>query len=379
MSPKRSLIGLASTALVTFALVAACAGGDSAETTQAETTQAEAGETTEVTEQTTETTAEPEETTTTSPPPASIRVGMHWISPEASWSGLYTADALGFYEEENLEVELVLLQGSAIAVQQVGAGEVDIGLAGSDTILGGLAEGLPLIVVANHLQNTPTGVIYPSDASVSSFADLDGMSISTSAVGPEAPTLISRLQQAGVDPDADVELVYVDPQAKCSVMLTGDTDACTGFNNFQLLQVRQEDPDAGFLSFSTEDAPLLGHSIFANQAYAQENGDVIARFLRATMRGYIEAEMDDEAAADHLLAADPEGSREFLLSALEVNESLLYSERTEENGWGWMEDEPWENLQSLLLEGDVITAETPVDQIYTNEYLPEDRAFSPPS
>jgi NitT/TauT family transport system substrate-binding protein len=310
------------------------------------------------------------------PEAATVRVGFHWTVPEPSWSGFITALELGYYEEENITVDFQYLQGSAIAVQQTGAGGVDLGVAGSDTIIGGIAEGLPLVVVANHLQNTPTGVIYPSDREISSFADFAGLRISTSAVGPEAPTLISRLEEAGLTVGTDVELVYVDPQAKCTVILTGETDACTGFNNFQLLQVQQEDPGAGFISFSTPEQPLIGHSIFANQSYAEQNGEVIRRFLRATMRGFIEADRDLDAALDHLIAANPEGDREFLMQGLEVtHEQLLRSERTDENGWGWMEDQPWQNFVDLLLSGEIIQEAVPASEIYTNDYLPEDRDF----
>jgi NitT/TauT family transport system substrate-binding protein len=262
-------------------------------------------------------------------------------------------------------------------VQQVGAGGADMGMAGSDTILGGLAEDLPLLVVGNVMQKTPTGVVFPGDAEYTSFADFAGTRISTSQVGPEAPTLISRLQEAGLDPDSDVELVYVDPQAKCTVMLTGDTDACTGFNTFQLLQVRQEDPDAGFISFSTEDRPLLGHSIFANTSYLEQNADAVRRFLHATARGYAEVEKDYDKAVDYVLDVNPDsGEREFLHESIEtMHTELLHSERTEEHGWGWMEDAPWENLQGLLVSGEVISSETPVNEIYTNVYLPVDVDF----
>jgi NitT/TauT family transport system substrate-binding protein len=160
-------------------------------------------------------------------------------------------------------------------------------------------------------------------------------------------------------------------------MLTGESDACTGFNTFQLLQVRQEDPDAGFLSFSTDDRPLLGHSIFANTSYAEQNGDVIRRFLRATARGFAEADKDLEKATDYVLEQHPEGGdRQFFRDGIEImHRELIRSERTEVNGWGWMEDGPWQNLQGLLLEGEVLSAETPIEEIYTNEYLPEDVDF----
>jgi ABC-type nitrate/sulfonate/bicarbonate transport system substrate-binding protein len=321
--------------------------------------------------------ASPSALPTEAPAPATIRLGTNWITPQADHSGIVAAIVLGYYEEENLTVEVQWLQGSALAVQQAGAGGVDLGMAGSDTILGGLSEDLPIVVVANVMQKTPTGVVYPGSASYSTFADFAGTRIATSQVGPEAPTLISRLQEAGLDPDSDVELVYVDPQAKCTTMLTGGADACTGFNTFQLLQVRQEDPGADFLSFSTPERPLLGHSIVANTEYLEQNADVVRRFLRATARGYAAADEDFGKAADYVLEVNPDsGDHEFLRQAIEVmHTDLLHSERTDQHGWGWMEDAPWQNLQSLLLSGDVIRNETPVDEIYTNEYLSEDVDF----
>jgi NitT/TauT family transport system substrate-binding protein len=285
------------------------------------------------------------------------------------------AQERGYYEDENLEIELQPLDGSSSSVQAVGAGSANIGFAGAGAILAGLSQGAPLKVVANHLQSTPTGVLYRPENQVSSFQDLAGLSIATQATGEDTVNLYAFLRNAGLDPDSDVDIQVVDGAVKCTLMLTGTVDACTGFNTGHLVRARAENPDIQFLPFTSPELQPIGHSIVVNETWLEANEDVLRRFLRATYRGYLEADSHLEELADIYVARYPEeGLDLYYESAVEAHK-IMHSARTDEHGWGWMEDKPWADLQQLLLDSGTIETETPVAEIYTNEYLPEDAEF----
>jgi NitT/TauT family transport system substrate-binding protein len=342
--------------LLTLAL-AACTGQGTQPTTPAGTQQATAAPASEPPER------------------AKVIVALNWPVPEYTHTGITMAEDRGYYEDENLEVELQPLDGSSSAVQAVGAGSANVGFAGAGAILAGMAEDAPILVVANHLQSTPTGVLYRPENQVSSFADLAGLSIATQATGEDTVNLYAFLRNAGVDPDTDVDIQVVDGAIKCTLMLSGTVDACTGFSTGHLVRAHAENPDIKFLPFTSEALQPIGHSIIVNTSWLQGNEDVVRRFLRATYRGYLEADSNLQELAEIYIAKYPEeGLDLYYESAVEAHE-IMHSPRTEEHGWGWMEDKPWVDLQQLLLDAGTITNQTPVDEIYTNEYLPENADF----
>src|SRR5690606_3050389 len=166
-----------------------------------------------------------------------LRLALHWTYPVGEWDGIITAAEKGYYADAGLDVELQYLAGSTATVQAVGAGESDLGIAGPDTILNGLAQGVDLTVVANHLQVTSSGVIVPRQLGITGPADLEGLTISTAAASPEQAMLQAMLFDVGLDIKDDVSLTYVDPQAKCTVVLSGGADVCTGQNNHHPFQL----------------------------------------------------------------------------------------------------------------------------------------------
>lgn len=319
--------------------------------------------------------APPTQAPTQAPEAARVVVSLNWPVPEYTHTGITMAEARGYYGDENLEIELQPLDGSSASVQAVGAGSANIGFAGAGAILAGLSEDLPILVVANHLQSTPTGVLYRPENEVASFADLEGLSVATQATGEDTVNLYAFIRLAGLDPETDVDIQVVDGAIKCTLMLTGDVDACTGFSTGHLVRAHAENPDIGFLPFRTEELQPIGHSIIVNTNWLGDNEDVVRRFLRATYRGYVEADSNLQELSEIYVQQYPEeGVDLYYESAVEAHK-IMRSPRTDENGWGFMEDKPWTDLQSLLLEAGTIENETPIEEIYTNEYLPENAEF----
>lgn len=302
-----------------------------------------------------------------------LTVAMHWIQPAGatSWTGLMLARDRGWYEEAGLDVEFRFLRGSTVALQVTGAGATDLGIAAPDTFLTGVAEGLPITAVANHIQENSTGVIVPGDSDVQELTDLAGHTVATAAASPEPAMLQGLLREGGVDPDSEVEFLYVDPQSKCTVMLTGEADACTGFDTFQYPQVRLQDEDARFIPFSTPERPLPGHVIFARNEFLESEADAVRTFLEVAHRGYAAAEEDLEAVEQLWLELDPESDAEFNALSIGLSHEAMHSPRSEESGWGWMTAESWQGLHDLLVQGEVLEEPVELEGVWTNEYLPE--------
>jgi NitT/TauT family transport system substrate-binding protein len=303
-----------------------------------------------------------------------VRLALNWTFPAGDWSGVWWAESHGYFAAANLNVEYQFLSGSNTVVQNVGAGSADIGSADSTAGLTGVSKGLPLIAVANFAQNTPIGVIWDkAKHSISTFTDLKGLTISTATASADIALLNLRLTQAGLDPATAVKLLYVDPTAKLSVMLAGSSDASTGFITSQYVQAQDKGVDPGFLSFSTPDQPIIGHSFFANTAYLSSHSDVVKRFVAAAMHGYYEALRDDNSIAEvvtWVVGKYPVVNKHDLTAAYQGYRVLNAKQQADGHVWGWMTPSAWTNLQSALVDAGLIKQASPAEKLFTNDYLP---------
>lgn len=301
--------------------------------------------------------------------PEKITVSMHFNVPQLSWYGLYWADEKGYFEEAGIEVDFQYLRGSTLVVQSVGAGQSQLGLASADTALSGVQKELPVKVIANHLQKDATGVIVDSKKrKVNNFTDLEGLSIVTSDTTTLASLLRSALKREGITDK--VEVLSVDAQAVCTLMLTDRADGCTGFSFAHLLQVKAKGADAVFLPFDTPEHPILGHVILANEEYLANNDKKVRAFLGAVARGYEEANADIPATVEMMARIDPTQPRETLSDAIQIIAELTVSPRTQAHGWGYMDNESWKNLEEGLVDGGIIKPGLDISTVFTNEYLP---------
>ncbi|CAH1649875.1 MAG: ABC transporter substrate-binding protein [Chelatococcus sp.] len=301
--------------------------------------------------------------------PTPVKISMHFNVPQLSWYGLYWADEKGYYKDAGLDVSFQYLRGSPLAVQATGAAQSELGIAAADSALAGGIQGLPIKVIANHLQKDATGVIVDkAKGPVTSFKDLGGKTIVTSDSTTLATLLRAALKRS--DMTDKVKVLSVDPQTVCTLMLAERADGCTGFEFAHALQVKAKGVEPLFLPFNTDEYPILGHVIMANSDFLAKNPDAVKAFLAATARGYAEASADIPATVAMMGRIDPTQPKETLPQAIKIIADLTESPRSKEHGWGWMDDTSWNNLYNGLAEGGVLKPGYKVSDLYTNDYLP---------
>jgi NitT/TauT family transport system substrate-binding protein len=301
--------------------------------------------------------------------PAAMKLALHWNAPIAAFLPYYAAIRNGYYKDEGIAVELVGLPGSATVVTSVSAGDSQVGQAGAETILSGIAKQAAIKAIFLLYQSNPDGVIVYKDSGIKSYADLKGKTISMTVVGSEAKMLSAKLRQAGIDPENDLKLLNVSPGAKLTMMLNKQADATAGFINFQYIQAEMAGVKVDFLPFSTPQQPLYGHAVIANTAWLNTHKDETGRFLRASIKGLVWSRDNFDAAVDLVVSWDPtiRVDRELVKRDWEVEiKDLISGGLAKTQGVGYMEQAGWNNLATILTEkiGNV--------PIFTNEFIPTD-------
>jgi ABC-type nitrate/sulfonate/bicarbonate transport system substrate-binding protein len=218
--------------------------------------------------------------------PATVRLAFSF-PPDISMPGYFVSEDLGFFEDENLTVELQIVDGTSSVIQQLAAGQADIGVGGPPAALylAGV-EGADALSFYQIDQENIFAIVVPEDSPIQSVEDLEGTTLGISDFsGGEVPIVRAALGLANLEEGEDVEVLPVgdSPPTVSQALQSGEIDAYAGGDATTL----------GLQSIGVEFRNVLqdefqqlpGNIAMASRSYFSENQDVLARFARAFAKG----------------------------------------------------------------------------------------------
>ena len=213
----------------------------------------------------------------------------------------YAAISQGFFEEEGLEVELLLTPGADKVTAAVLSGDVQIGFSGSEACIYVYNAGEKdyLKTFAQLTQKDGSFLVSREKYNDFTLDDLRGKSVIGGRKGgmPEM-TLEWALRQNGIDPVNDLEIdTSVDFAAMSGAFMGGQGDFVSLFepNATQI-----ENQGFGYIVASIGElggvVPYTSYS--ARTSYIEENPEIIEKFTRAIQKGldYVHNHSDEEVA-----------------------------------------------------------------------------------
>ncbi|SEA21580.1 NitT/TauT family transport system substrate-binding protein [Haloplanus vescus] len=302
--------------------------------------------------------------------PTSLSVILNW-KPNATQAGYFVADQNGFYEEEGLDVTLVSGQGGGFAAKQVGLGNQDLGLGTGVALLQARDKDLDVRSYANA--QASNAAIYTVEeqfgGELTDPQQLAGKRVAAVAESAKTMTYLEMLlEQEGIRDE--VELVNVGVEQQTSNLLSGNVDAAVGIFSDSVGLARQG-YNASML-WLADYTPAIGRTVFTRPGYADENGDAIRGFLRATARGWAWASNNPEGAMDRMVDARSSLSQSREMGVLKLKytaKNLVLSDTVREHGWGHQRADAWERVVSNLADSGVVDTGIPVADVWTNDYL----------
>lgn len=212
--------------------------------------------------------------------------------PQPEHGGFYTALAKGYYKEEGLDVSIQPGGPYVAATQQVAAGGAQFGMGASDTILEGISDGQPLVAVAATMQHDPQGIMVRKDSPVHSFPDLNGHTVAVKPGSTWFEYLVKRYQ---LDKVVQIPATYsvanfvADPKYIQQCFPTSEPFFArqAGIETRVLLI-----SDAGYSPYRV---------LFTTQDFVAAHPETVAKFVRASLRGWRDY-MNDPAAAHAVIA-----------------------------------------------------------------------------
>lgn len=283
--------------------------------------------------------------------------------PDPQYAPFYVADALGFYAEEDIEVEFdYSFETDGIAL--VGADETQFAIVGGDQVLLARAEGLPVVYVLEWYQRFPITIISRASENITEPTDLIGRNVGipfffgASYVGYIG--LLSSNDIAQSDVSAN-EIGFNQVES----LVTGQSEAVVGYANNEPIQLRGMGEDVNVM-YVADYIDMVANGIVTNEETINNNPELVEGFVRATLRGLAETlEKPDEAfeiSKDYVEELDPRRKR--------ILESSLSMWRAET--LGIMTPDSWVQTQDILLEMNLLDEPLEdLEEAYTNEYVLE--------
>lgn len=294
-------------------------------------------------------------------PPDLVRVQLDW-TPNTNHSGVYIAQAEGWYEDEGVEVEILPFSGTSgdLAVSE---GIADIAFSFATSVPFSRAGGLDVVSIAAVLQTSPTEIAVLADGPIQRLRDLDGQRYAGWGLPYEQPQWRAIIQADGGA--GDIEGVVLNTGAY-EALEAGRVQAVEFFATWEGINWELEGLDVRTWRLSevgVPDRPAV--LLVTSNATIEAKRAALERFLSATLRGYEFAAADPGEAASKLLeAVGPEvlSNGELVVRSAELLAAEYYL--APDGRWGgqtlaqWSGYPSWLYANGLLLDenGDPLSA-----------------------
>lgn len=305
-------------------------------------------------------------------PVTDLTLCLDW-TPNTNHTGFYAAQALGYYEEAGLNVQIVQPPESSSALM-CAAGQAEFAVEAQDTMAASLDldEPLGITAVAAILQHNTSGILSLADSGIDSPKGLDGKVYSTWQSPIELAMIRYVMEQDGGDFDT-VTLIPNDISDEPAALAAHQTDAVWVFYGWSGINADVEQVDTTYWSFRDVSPELDYYTpvIIANNEFLEENPEISKAFLEATAKGYQYAAENPKEAADMLIEGDSTGSLKGSEELVYASQEWISSEYiSDADSWGIIDPSRWDSFYQWLYDH-ALSAHDLRGKGYTNDYLPQ--------
>jgi NitT/TauT family transport system substrate-binding protein len=242
-----------------------------------------------------------------------VTLQLKWVT-QAQFAGYYVARDKGFYDEVDLDVEIKPGGPDIAPPQVIAGGGADVVIDWMPSALASREKGVPLVNIAQPFKRSGMMLTCRKETGIAAPADFKGKTLGVWFFGNEYPFL-SWMSQLGIKTDGGSDGVTVLKQGfNVDPILQKQADCISTMTYNEYWQVIDAGiPAEDLVVFKYEDE---GVSTLEDGLYVLEDNlkdpafvDKMARFVKASMKGWVWARENPDAAADIVLENDATGAQ----------------------------------------------------------------------
>lgn len=300
--------------------------------------------------------------------PVSLR--LNW-QMKGEFTPFIVAVEKGYFQEQGLDVEVLEGKSATQALQVVGTGQDDFAYVPSIQLIKSVNEGMPVKATATVVKVDPMGMVSLPDVPLSTPQDLEGKKVEISAASTFNQIWPAFARTNGIDM-SQVNVVRADPGSRFSLLFNGDVDVLADIfmtNEYPVLQA-QADEELNTLRVNKWGFEIIGYTLVANETLLNEKPDVVRRFNAGARKGFRFTMDNPEEAASIASKAYPDALPENTTKG-QVKQLVDYLKQGQPSELFVGGDQGWSQTLQTLKDSGAISEQKPLDEYYTNEFIPE--------
>ncbi|MEI7430857.1 MAG: ABC transporter substrate-binding protein [Betaproteobacteria bacterium] len=284
--------------------------------------------------------------------PDKVRIQFKWYH-QFQFAGYYAAQSKGFYQEEGLDVALIEGAKDHSPDKIVLEGKAEFGVHDGGDLLYRRLKGDPLIALAVIFQHSPFIIISKKQDGIRHPADLVGRTVMiTQDQGSASILAMLRREGLNVTNALDKEPVRFVPHTwSFADILANRADAMSAYLTEVPVIARQYGVTPSVLNPLEYGIDFYGDTLFTSEAYLKAKPDVVARFRRASLKGWQYAMKHPQEIADVITtlptSRQPKPDNQALMDEASTMNSLVLPQLVE---MGNMNPGRWEAMAKVYQE-----------------------------
>jgi ABC-type nitrate/sulfonate/bicarbonate transport system substrate-binding protein len=211
-------------------------------------------------------------------------------SASAAQMALWLAKEGNYYEKNGLNVEVISIPGSSLALQAMLSGELPIIQAGGAGPIQASLSGTDTVIIATIAKKFSWWIF--SQPTINRMEDLRGKIFGTTRFGTQSD-LASRiaLRRYGIDPERDITMVQTGGPAETIAAIAAGKIHAAAVSPPATLQAKKLKLRE-LLDLSKLDVEYHVNGVVTTRRFIKSNEDTVQRFLRAYIEGAVRALKD---------------------------------------------------------------------------------------
>jgi NitT/TauT family transport system substrate-binding protein len=299
-------------------------------------------------------------------PPDEVTLQLKSIH-QAECAGFYMAQEKGYYSRENIRVTFLETEKDLAIARQVAYGQADFGVIAPESILMARSGGHPVIAIASIYRQSPIVYVAMSDSGIRRPRDFLGKKVATLDASGSQQDLEIQLYIMVKRLGLDVSKMKLIPwDSNYTTFYSGEADITSCYSNVGLIEMTQKGLKLNLIWPSEYGASFYSDTLVTRDALITENPGLVARFLRATLRGWQDAIENYQQATPVILKYARDKDPQLQAAMMEAQLPLVH---TGEDYIGWMKPEDWQAMYNILQDNDLLMKQFDVNLAYSMQFL----------
>ena len=296
-----------------------------------------------------------------------VTLRINEVTHSVFYAPMYLADALGYFEEEGIKIELTNGGGADAVMTAVLSGSADIGFCGPEAAIYvklGDAQDVPTVFGQLTQRDGSFLVSRNDEAATFKWEDLKGKEILAGRQGGVPCMTFEYILREHGFTDEDINFNFdVSFNNMTAAFLGGTSEYCTMFE-----PVASENQAAGncyIVAAVGEAGGEVPYTCYiAKQSWLDAHGDVVNGFLRAMLKAIDFAKTQDTSViAENLYKQFPSTSYNSIITSVESYRRI--------DAWDTdmaMSESAFERLQNIIESAGQLTARVKFADVVSNDY-----------